>query len=369
MAARILDVIPLNDLTRSVAEDRQRLVDAVVGVVDSGWYVQGREQAAFERTLADTVGVDHAVAVGNGTDALELALIGVGCAPGDEIVTVANAGMYATTAALNAGLRVRYADVDPDTLCLSRATLEAALTSRTKAVVATHLYGQLADIEEIGAVCDQAGVSLVEDCAQAAGATRSGRFAGAFGDAAAFSFYPTKNIGALGDAGAVVTRHARVAGLVRSLGQYGWEQKYEVVRSRGRNSRMDEIQAAVLRVRLPRLAAWNSRRREIVGRFAVSLPANAGRFVASTGPDFVGHLAVFLAADRSSARESLEQDGISTGIHYPIPDHRQPVWLGALDNVTLPVTEDAARRIVTVPCFPELEASEVERICEGLRAL
>ena len=329
----------------------------------------GREQRALEEELAAHTGVAHAIGVANGTDALELAMLGVGCAPGDDVLTAANAAMYATTAALHAGLRPRYADVDAETLCLTRETVAAALTAQTRAVVVTHLYGRLADVEAIAALCRDRDVALIEDCAQAAGAERNGRRAGSFGSAATFSFYPTKNLGALGDAGAVVTDREEVAARVRRLGQYGWDQKYRVVDRGGGNSRIDELQAAVLRVRLPRLAAWNARRRAIVARYTSALPADAGRFVASAGEDYVGHLAVFLSADRDAHREALQRAGIATDVHYPTPDHRQPLWDGALDAVSLPVTEAAAKQVLTVPCFPDLADAEIDRICEALSEL
>jgi len=210
---------------------------------------------------------------------------------------------------------------------------------------------------------------VLEDCAQAHGAVVNGRKIGTFGDAAAFSFYPTKNLGALGDAGAAVTNREDVAARVRRLGQYGWGEKYRVVERGGSNSRIDELQAAVLRVRLPRLAEWNARRRTIVARYAETLPPHAGRFVAGNGEDYVGHLAVFLSSDRPAHRKTLAAAGIATDVHYPTPDHRQPVWDGAYDDVSLPVTEAAAAQVLTVPCFPDLTDGEVDRICEALREL
>jgi dTDP-4-amino-4,6-dideoxygalactose transaminase len=369
MAMTSPDVIPLNDLARATAESRNEVVEAVTRVVDSGWYLDGGEVRAFEDAFASYVGVSTCIGVANGTDALELALRGVGCSSGDEVLTAANAGMYTTIAASRAGMTVRYADVDPSTLCLSRATVEAALTPQTRAVVVTHLYGLLADVDDLAELCADAGVALVEDCAQAVGAERRGRRAGSFGDAAAFSFYPTKNLGALGDAGAVLTTDADGALLVRSLAQYGWTEKYRVVHRGGRNSRLDELQAAVLRARLSRLDESNERRRELVLRYADALPAHAGRFIASADASFVAHLAVFLAADRNAARAALDRAGIMSGVHYPIPDHRQPVWGDRFAGLDLPVTEDAARRVVSIPCFPELTEHEVDRICEALRAL
>jgi dTDP-4-amino-4,6-dideoxygalactose transaminase len=361
--------LALNDLARSADALAGETARALLRVAASGWYLRGREVAAFERELAAFVGTAFAIGVASGTDALELALLAVGCEPGDEVVIAANAGGYATMAALHAGLRPRYADVDPQTLCLSRESVAAALSDAASAVVVTHLYGRLAGVEAIAALCAERRVALVEDCAQAIGARRAGCAAGAFGDAAAFSFYPTKNLGAIGDAGAVLTDRADVAERVRSLGQYGWEEKYRVVRAGGSNSRMDELQAAVLRVRLPHLPAWNARRREIVARYAAALRPAAGTFVVGDGEDHVCHLAVLLATNRAAARERLAAAGVGSDVHYPVPDHRQPAWAAAHRAVSLPVTEAAADRVLTVPCFPELTEAEVERVCGALREL
>jgi dTDP-4-amino-4,6-dideoxygalactose transaminase len=231
--------------------------------------------------------------------------------------------------------------------------------------VVTHLYGNVADVEPIRRLCDERGVLLVEDCAQAIGARRDGRFAGTFGHLAAFSFYPTKNLGALGDGGAVVTDDPALAASVRALRQYGWEHKYHVVRRHGRNSRLDELQAAILRSKLPMVDRWNERRRTIVGRYAGALDVSAGRFVFDEGTS-VAHLAVALVEDRDRARAVLEERGIGTDVHYPVADHRQPVWDGHAVQARLPVTEDAVEHVLTVPCFPELEDAEIDHVCEAL---
>jgi len=293
----------------------------------------------------------------------------VGCRPGDTILNAANCGGYTTPAARRAGLRVSFADVDPETLCLSRETVEAALGPDVRAVVVTHLYGLLAEIEEIATLCWERGASVVEDCAQAAGAQREGRRAGAFGDAAAFSFYPTKNLAALGDGGAVSTNRDDVAETVLRLRQYGWEQKYEVTVRGGRNSRLDELQAAVLRIRLRHLDEWNERRRSIVSRYAEALAPDAGRFVSRDGADYVAHLAVVVAENRDGVRALLEAAGIATDVHYPIADHRQPAWAEEYDDLNLPVTEHAVEHVLTLPCFPELTEDEIERVCVVLRGL
>lgn len=358
--------IPVADPARAAAAARDEILSAVERVLAAGRYIHGAEHATFEEELASFVGVAHCAGVASGTDALTLALAAVGCAPGDDIVTAANAGGYATAAARRLGLDVRYADVSPETLGLTAATVEPALTPRTRAVVATHLYGLMCDVEDIVELCRGRGVRVVEDCAQAAGAARDGRRAGAFGDVATFSFYPTKTLAAIGDGGAVATDDDAIDERVRSLRQYGWAEKYVVEGEGGLNSRLDELQAAVLRIGLPQLDARNERRRDIVRRYAEALPSTAGRFVWADGEDFVGHLAVMVAEDRDRARSVLEAAGVGTDVHYPRADYDQPAWRTA---VRLPVTDYAVHHVLTVPCYPELIEDEVNRVAEALREL
>jgi dTDP-4-amino-4,6-dideoxygalactose transaminase len=266
----------------------------------------------------------------------------------------------------------RFADVDPTSLLLTAETVAPALTARTRAVVVTHLYGRLAEMAPLRDLCRAAGVALVEDCAQAAGAVGDEGPAGSLADAAAFSFFPTKNLGALGDGGAVVTGDADRAQLVRRLRQYGWSSKYTASVPNGRNSRLDELQAAVLRVRLPHLADWNARRRDVVARYAEVLGDGPRRMAhgRDTGTTaYAGHLAVMLTDDRDGDRAALTEAGIRTDVHYPVPDHRQPVLAGAVAGLSLPVTEQVAGRILTLPCFPEMTESEIERVCDVLRKL
>jgi dTDP-4-amino-4,6-dideoxygalactose transaminase len=361
--------VPVSDPGRGVVALYPELRDALTGVLSSGRYIHGEKHEAFEHAFGAYLGVDHCLGVASGTDALELALLGVGCDAGDEVVVAPNCGGYASTAARALGLRVRLADVDPVTLNLSAASLEPALTADTKAVVATHLYGLLAEIEAIAVLCRERGMALVEDCAQAAGARRNGRRAGVFGDAAAFSFYPTKNLAALGDGGAVVTADEETAGRVRRLRQYGWGRKYEVTMRGGRNSRLDELQAAVLLVRLARLDEGNAARRSIVRRYAGALAPEAGRFAARDCEDYVAHLAVLVAEDPAAVAAALDRAGIDTTVHYPLPDHRQPAWRADYPDLHLPVSEHASEHVLSLPCFPELGDGEIDRVCEVLGGL
>jgi dTDP-4-amino-4,6-dideoxygalactose transaminase len=338
----------------------------VDNAVAGGRYLFGPQVGAFEQEFAVYCGVPHCVSVANGTDALELALRALGCGPGSEVVTVANAGMYGSVAILLTGARPVFADIDPATMTMAPEALAGRLSERTSAVIVTHLFGRLADVEALCALARRRNIPLVEDCAQAHGAERDGRRAGAFGDIGCFSFYPTKNLGALGDAGALVTRNGDLATTLRELHQYGWTSKYHAARPFGRNSRMDEIQAAVLRVKLPHLEQWNERRRAIVQRYRdaarglLGLPDAAGR-------DHVAHLCVTRSPDRHGLRGHLQRDGIATDIHYPVPDHQQAALRGLLPRAySLPATEQAAGEILTLPCFPELSEDDVAHVCASL---
>lgn len=359
--------VPFNDLGRAARQEHDAIAGVLARVARSGWYVLGEELRRFEAAFAAYVGVAHAVGVGNGTDAIELALRALRIGPGSEVVTVANAGMYATTAIRRTGARPVYADVAVPSMNLDVHALEAALTPSTAAVIVTHLYGRLADAEAIASVCAARGVPLVEDCAQAHGARRGGRMAGAFGTLACFSFYPTKNLGALGDAGAVLTGDGALAARLRALRQYGWGDKYEVREPGGVNSRLDEVQAAVLAHRLAALDARNARRRAIARRYATSLRHPAIAVPAAGGDDDVVHLYVVRCAQRDALRAHLAACGIGSDVHYPVPDHLQPAY-PLSPPPRLPVTERLAREVLSLPCFPELDDAEVDGVIDACHA-
>jgi aminotransferase EvaB len=364
MSSPLADV-PFNALGRSTAAMRDELDVAIGRVLTSGWFVLGPEHDAFESELASYLGTAHAVAVANGTDALQLALQAAGVGEGDLVLTAANAGGYTSTATLAIGAVPVYADVDASSLLLTVATIEAAvlrLGRPPRALVVTHLFGAAADILAIVAWARPLGIVVVEDCAQSLGARAGDAMAGSVADVATTSFYPTKNLGALGDGGAVLTSDDGIALAVRELRQYGWRSKYRATRPGGRNSRLDELQAAVLRAKLPHLDVWNDRRRQIHRRYEEAGSPRA-RLVNTSGPHFAAHLAVLEVADRDSARAVFDRHGIRTDVHYPIPDHRQEV---SVDDVALPVTEAAAGRILSIPLFPELTDDEVERVCRAV---
>lgn len=353
----------LNDLSSRIAAYQTEIKAAVDRVISSGWLVLGPEVKAFEQQFAAYLNAPHCVSVANGTDAIEIALKALGVTTGDRVATVANAGAYTTTAVLAVGAEPQFMDVDLNTQVATLAVVQAAIDSGVKAVVVTHLYGlAVPEIAEIAKLCARSNVPLVEDCAQAHGATIAGRRVGTFGDIASFSFYPTKNLGALGDGGAVVTNSDLLAEKVLALRQYGWASKYTVKTAGGRNSRLDEMQAAILSAFLPRLDEANLRRREIAAYYNariqhphIALPQNGGA-------GYVAHLFVIRSDQRDALREHLRAESIASDIHYPVPDYRQPVFEERYLDVRLPNTEQLAHEILTLPCYPEMTDGEVARV-------
>jgi dTDP-3-amino-2,3,6-trideoxy-4-keto-D-glucose/dTDP-3-amino-3,4,6-trideoxy-alpha-D-glucose/dTDP-2,6-dideoxy-D-kanosamine transaminase len=361
--------VPVSDPVREYLRLQSDVDRAYARVMSNGWYVMGPEHDAFEKEFAEFLGVRHVLGVASGSDALELALRAVGCGPGHEVLTVANAGMYATLAALNVGAAPVFVDVDTGTLTMSPESVASALTPAVRAVVVTHLYGKAADVDGIRSALGGADVAIVEDCAQAHGASIHGRRAGSLGNVATFSFYPTKNLGAFGDGGALATDDEEIAQRIRLLRQYGWSARYHVTTPGGRNSRLDELQAAFLRVKLRSLDASSEERREIVRRYRSAVRGSM-RIVHDPAPDFVAHLCVARHPDRERAMATLAEMGIGTAIHYPVADHQQALMRTVPWRTPgLAATEMAQREIVTLPCFTGMTDSEVDQVCEALAAL
>jgi aminotransferase EvaB len=366
-----LNIAGVNDLRRHIAPLQEELAAAANRVMSSGWFVLGREVEAFENAFAAYCGVAHCVGVANGTDALELALKALGIGHGARVATSANAGMYSSVAILAVGATPVYVDIDPATHLISVDSLAVALRDRppVAALVVTHLYGAVAAMPEILELTDALRIPVIEDCAQAHGATLQGRKAGSFGALGTFSFYPTKNLGALGDAGAVVASCPELASTLRHLRQYGWAGKYDARVRGGRNSRLDELQAALLTVMLPNLDRWNARRCDIGRLYSAGLAESRviRPRVADTGD--VVHLYVVRTKDRDGFRAFLRQAGIPTDVHFPIPDYRQPAVVPFLHATPhLEATESACQEVVTLPCFPELTDPEVLYIIERIKA-
>lgn len=362
--------IPVNSLQRHIEPLANRLAATSRKVIDSGYFVLGPHLQRFEEAFADYCGVEHVVGVGNGTDALELALRALGVEQGDRVAVVANAAMYGTTAALACGAIPVFVDIDPATHTMSPAAFASAIASAPiKAAIVTHLYGRLADMRTLLPLCRAHGVSVLEDCAQAHGAQdASGVRAGAFGDIAAFSFYPTKNLGALGDGGAVATYDPALAQRTRQLRQYGWSGKYTNELPGGRNSRLDELQAALLLDMLPELDRWNARRVEIANRYSRDIRSASLVVPPESRDGYVAHLYVVQTDARDAVRERLAAAGVQTDVHYPTPDYRQPCLRGLFDDVSLPATEHASRTVLTLPCFPEMTDAEVDAVIAACNA-
>lgn len=341
---------------------------AVLRVLRSGHYVLGPEVAAFEAEWAACQGGGHTIGVANGTEALELALRAAGVRPGDRVATVANTVTATVTAIAEIGAVPVFVEIDPVTMVMDVAALaETARRQPLQAVVPVHLYGQPVDLPALLAIADTHGLVVVEDCAQAHGARLAGRPVGTWGVGAAFSFYPTKNLGAIGDAGAVFTRDAAMAARVRELRQYGWRERY-VADGPGRNSRLDELQAAILRVYLPGLDAANTRRRDLAARYRAGLDGTKVAWVAAPGPDVTPacHQFVVRTPARESLRQHLEQHRVRAGVLYPVPVHRQPAF--AQPALTLPHTERACAEVLSLPIHPELTDAEIDRVIAAVNA-
>lgn len=361
-----MSTIPLFDPKAVNAE--VSLDAAVARVLQRHWYVLGEEVQKFEAAFAAYCGVPHCISLANGTDALELALRGLEVGAGDRVLLAANAGYYGSTAVHLVGATPVYVDVDPVTLCLDAAGVERALAGQpAKAVILTHLYGQMADAAAIAKVAKAHGAALIEDCAQAHGARRGGAMAGSIGNIACFSFYPTKNLGAVGDGGAVVTRDPLLDARVRSLRQYGWSAKYNNALAGGRNSRLDEMQAAVLNDKLPLLDRHNEARRHIARRYAQAFRALPIRLQGDFGEEHVAHLFVVRVEDREALRKHLHARGIASDVHYPVPDHLQRAAVPASRPGTLPHTEQACAQVLSLPCYPGMPDSHVSQVIAAVQ--
>lgn len=375
--------IPVIDLHAQYIALKTAIDTATQRVLASGWYILGKEVAAFEEEFAAYLMTnggqptrdDHplspitCVGVNSGTDALYLALRACEVGVGDEVITVSHTAVATVAAIRLTGATPVLVDIDPATYTMSPAALAAALSTRTKAIIPVHLYGHPAAMTEILAIAQAASVPVIEDCAQAHGARYQGQRVGTLGDLACFSFYPTKNLGALGDGGAVVGRNVTLMAKVRSLREYGWTaQARYVSQVEGVNSRLDELQAAILRAKLPYLDEWNAQRRQIAARYNAGLPATVGQPVVQPDCEHVYHLYVVRLPRRDEVRQRLAAAGISSAIHYPAAVHQQPAY--ATGNVichSMTHTEQAVRAILTLPLYPQLSTAQVDQVMAALR--
>lgn len=363
-------MIPFLDLTAQHEPIRDEIDLAIGSVVSSGQFVLGPAVEALERDLAEVCGVRHAVGVASGTDALVLSLRALDLPAGAEVITSPFSFVATASAIVLAGAVPVFVDIDPATFNLEPGAIEAAITPRTRVVLPVHLYGQPAQMSSIEAAIGERDIAVVEDAAQAIGARYHGRTTGGLGQLGCFSFYPTKNLGAFGDAGAITTDDPALAERLRMLRNQGQVSRYEAAYV-GYNSRLDSIQAAVLSVKLAHIEAWNEARRRVAGEYSrrlTGLPVEVPE--ERSGIEHVFHQYTIRCVERDALREHLAAAGIATMVYYPVPLHRQPALAapGDAPQRALPQAERAAREVLSLPIYPELPAEHVERICEGIRA-
>jgi dTDP-4-amino-4,6-dideoxygalactose transaminase len=363
-------LIPFVDLRAQYSSIRNEIEPAIRAVLESAEFVLGREVAAFESEFAAYCRTDHAIGTNSGTSALHLALLAADVGPGDEVITVPFTFVATVAAIVYTGARPVFVDIDPRTFTLDPRALEAAITSRTRAILPVHLYGQTADMDPILEVARRHGLVVIEDAAQAHGAEYKGRRAGSIGDLGCFSFYPGKNLGAYGEGGMVTTHDAAYARKIRMLRDWGAERKYEHV-LKGYNYRLEGLQGAILRVKLRHLEAWTEARRATAARYDELLGATPVPTPhAAAWARHVYHIYAIRTLERASWQEALHAQGIQTGIHYPVPIHRLPAYadLGYRAG-QFPHAEQAADQVLSLPMFPELTREQCETVSRAVRAL
>lgn len=343
---------------------------AIQHVLSRGRYITSEEVSAFETEFAEYIGASHVVGVGSGTEALHLALVACGIGTSDEVITVSHTAVATAAAIELTGARPVFVDIEQSFFTLDPSQIEGALTPRTKAIIPVHLYGQPADLNSILGIAQKRGLQVIEDCAQAHGATYHGRRVGSYGDAACFSFYPTKNLGAIGDGGAVVTSNPKIAERLRLLREYGWAERY-ISHIKGWNSRLDEIQAAALRVKLKYLDNDNKRRAKLAERYDKELSSIPGIILPKERPStsHVFHLYVIRSKMRDKLQFYLKEKGVGALIHYPLPIHQQPAYLnGTMPASRLAKTDQAGREVLSLPMYPELKDEEQTTVIQAIRS-
>jgi dTDP-4-amino-4,6-dideoxygalactose transaminase len=362
-----MDEIPSLDLRAQYQSIKSEIDNAIARVLERGFFILGEEVTLFELEFARYIRCSHAVGVGNGTDAIELALRACEIQPGDEVITAANTAVATVAAIELAGARPVLVDVDPLRYTIDPELVLPAITPRTRAIIPVHLYGCPADIVPLLAIARQNDLLLIEDCAQAHGALYEKRRVGSWGDAAAFSFYPTKNLGAFGDAGAIVTSNPHIAEKARLIRQYGWRERYISI-YKGTNSRLDDMQAAILRVKLNHLERWNARRRYLAGLYYEGLSQSNVFLPRQPEKTYhVYHQYVIRCQNRDYLRERLKAANIQTQILYPVPIHMQPAFIDLGYHAgDFPITERLASEILSLPLYPEMDEASISRICQTI---
>jgi len=356
--------IPILDLTAQYAALQEEIEAAAVRVLRSGRYVLGPEVEALEAELGAMLGLGHVVSCASGTDALSLALRALGVGPGDEILVPAFTFAAPAEAAALTGASPVFVDIDPDTFLIDPESCRAAVSDRTRAVVVVHLFGRPANV---AAVREAVGpeIAIVEDCAQSFGAKTAGQATGTFGQVSSFSFFPSKNLGACGDGGAVATDDPELAKQLRALRNHGSRQPYHH-ETLGLNSRLDELQAAILRVKLPHVTEWNNKRRLLAEHYTEMLQQQEGIRAPESVEGHVWHQYTLLSPRRDALQEQLAEDGMESRVYYPIPLHQQEAYAQWASGVSLPATEQVCQQCLSLPMFPELQPALVERICASI---
>ena len=355
--------VPFVDLQANFERHQDQFESTVQEIISSGWYIGGEPVETFERELAEYIGVDHAVGVGSGTDAIRLSLEALGIDSGSEVLTVSHTFVSSVDGIVHNDARPTFVDIEPETYTINPEELAAAVTDRTEAILPVHLYGQPVDVEAVLEVAEAHDLKVIEDACQAHGAKYDGTRVGSFGDAACFSFYPTKNLGCYGDGGAIVTDDEELADRLRSLREYGQTEKYNY-ETVGYNSRLDTIQAAVLSAKLDHLDQWNEDRRAAAARYDTLLESTPLTLpTCRDSVEHVYHLYVVRTRspdERDELQAHLEDNGVQTGIHYPVPVHEQESYRSCGTQPSLPVTEQVAREIISLPMYPELTPDQQE---------
>jgi len=361
--------IPFGNLKRHYQRIKHEIDQSLVNVLESGWFVLGKQVEEFEKEFAAYCGLPYGAGVNSGTDALYLALLACGVGKEDEVITVPNTAVPTVCAIRMAGAKPVFCDVKEDTLLMNPILIKRLITRKTKAIIPVHLYGQMCEMEKIMEMANEYSLKVVEDACQAHGAEWKGLKSGNFGDAACYSYYPSKNLGAFGDGGMIVTKDKAFSDKIKMLRNYGQKERYYNV-IEGINSRLDEIQAAVLRAKLPHLDEWNRRRREIAGHYcSFNNNPNIKHPIEEKEAKHVFHLYVIQIKNRENLQRYLNNNGIETIIHYPLPIYKQQAYsLINVSNVHYPVAEKAVEQILSIPVYPELTDEEVKYIIDCLNS-
>lgn len=354
------------DLVTQYQELKPEMDAAIQGVLDSGYFIMGPELQALEKEVAAFLDVEHAVGCASGTDALQIALMAHDIGPGDEVITTAFTFVATVEVIALLGATPVYVDIDPESYTLDPEAVEAAITENTRAIIPVHLFGQCARIEELTEIAKRHNLAVIEDTAQAIGATRNGQYAGTFGDVGCISFFPSKNLGAYGDGGMMVTRDGELAEKLRMISKHGSRVKYQH-ETLGVNSRLDALQAAILRVKLPHLEDWSSKRRRVAEHYRTGLQAAEVTLPRTLdGNTHVYHQFSIQVPDRDDLRAYLQDRGIPTAIHYPVPLHKQPAFRDVGRNLGLTISEQVAGHILSLPIYPEMPPADRETVIDAI---